>query len=276
MRIYITLLILCYPVLFWSQKSGDSDSLIYHRYQLWTAERSINNAAEAGYYFIGTPYASHTLEQTDEQLVVNLQEFDCVTFVETALALWYPGGNSNWTNFTNNLQQLRYRRGEIAGYTSRLHYFSDWIWDNEQLGLVKDITESCGGELFSCQRLFMSTNASKYPQLAHNSALVDTIRQQEADINQRSFFYIPTYRLAECEKAIQSGDIIAITTKIKGLDISHVGFASRKNGVLYFLHASMINKRVELTALPLTNFILQNRNNSGIMVARPILSVNIN
>ena len=35
-----------------------------------------------------------------------------------------------------------------------------------------------------------------------------------------------------------NGDIIAITTKMPGLDIAHVGIAEYKEGKLHLLHAS--------------------------------------
>ncbi len=43
---------------------------------------------EIGKFFLGTPYVVGTLEtKRGEHLVVNLREFDCVTFVENVVAL---------------------------------------------------------------------------------------------------------------------------------------------------------------------------------------------
>ena len=47
--------------------------------------------------------------------------------------------------YRNTLQQIRYRRGRVDGYASRLHYFTDWIRDNEQKGLVRELTADLGG-----------------------------------------------------------------------------------------------------------------------------------
>ena len=42
---------------------------------------------KVGTFFLGSPYVDHTLEYEPEQLVVNLREFDCTTFVESCLAI---------------------------------------------------------------------------------------------------------------------------------------------------------------------------------------------
>jgi hypothetical protein len=51
-----------------------------------------------GKQFIGAPYVPHTLELPgEEQLVINLREFDCVTFVESVLALAQCIKGQSWT-----------------------------------------------------------------------------------------------------------------------------------------------------------------------------------
>ena len=58
----------------------------------FTNKRSLSSVekqvVQIGNLFIGTPYVSKTLEKKGkEQLVVNLREMDCTTFVETVTAL---------------------------------------------------------------------------------------------------------------------------------------------------------------------------------------------
>jgi hypothetical protein len=67
---------------------------------------------------------------------------------------------------------------------------------------------------------------------------------------------------------IKNGDIIAITTKIKGLDISHTGFAVWKNKDLHLLHASQDAGKVVISRKNLSQYLLDNKNQSGIMVLR--------
>ena len=75
-----------------------------------------------GCTYLGTPYVAHTLDlEGEERLIVNRQEVDCILFVEYTLAEALGG------SFNENLQRIRYRNGVIDGYTSRLHYTSDWI-----------------------------------------------------------------------------------------------------------------------------------------------------
>ncbi len=87
---------------------------------------------KVGTFFLGTPYVAHTLEMQPEQLVVNLREMDCTTFAENCLAIsrTIKSGNPGFEQFTKELRNIRYRDGVINGYPSRLHYFSDWIYNN--------------------------------------------------------------------------------------------------------------------------------------------------
>jgi hypothetical protein len=81
-----------------------------------------------GRMFLETPYVAHTLEvEGPERLVVHLGGLDCLTFVESTLALarCVRRGRTTMDDFRAELQQLRYRDGRIDGYPSRLHYFTD-------------------------------------------------------------------------------------------------------------------------------------------------------
>ena len=44
------------------------------------------------------------------------------------------------SSFADNLQKIRYRDGVIDGYTSRLHYTSDWIENGVRQGFLEDVT----------------------------------------------------------------------------------------------------------------------------------------
>lgn len=67
---------------------------------------------------------------------------------------------------------------------------------------------------------------------------------------------------------IKNGDIILITTHIKGLDTSHLGFAWKKEGKTYLLHASSKGKQVMISSLPLQEYMEGIDSQSGIMLAR--------
>ena len=91
--------------------------------------------------FIGRPYVAHTLEVADpERLVVNTRQLDCTTLVEnvTALTLCVYRKRFTYSDFKKHLREIRYRGGKLNGYTSRLHYFTDWIDDNSRRQVVSE------------------------------------------------------------------------------------------------------------------------------------------
>jgi cell wall-associated NlpC family hydrolase len=221
--------------------------------------------------FLETPYLPNTLEVNDEEaLVVNVQAFDCTTFVETCLALTLtlrfdqPG----FRNYCRYLQKIRYRNGTIDGYTSRLHYATDWIHNNDSAGIIRDITRDLGGEQLSLQLDYMSTHASSYRHLEKHPCDVPAIRAIEAAINSRMFYYLPKNRIAACEQKIRRGDLLFFITSIPGLDASHVGIACRDNGRLTFIHASSTHRKVIVQPGTLAEYCRQIRSNRGIIVCR--------
>ena len=225
---------------------------------------------QTGKTWIGTPYVAHTLDkQPTEQLVVNLKELDCTTYVENMLAMGMAlkEKDSSFQNYTRHLQQIRYRNGEINGYGSRLHYFSDWLYENEKQGNLQVITAQLGGKPIPKPINFMSAHREAYPALKNDDYFTQ-IGQIEKEINQRPLLYIPKTEVSRIENKLQDGDIIAITTSIKGLDVVHVGFAVVQNKRIHLLHASLDEKKVVMSKKPLAEYLLGNKNQSGIMVAR--------
>ncbi|MDR7130049.1 hypothetical protein J2X69_002396 [Algoriphagus sp. 4150] len=225
---------------------------------------------EIGQWFLETPYVEKTLELPGtEKLVINLQGVDCTTFVETVISLTRLAGQNDFTfeAFERELAHIRYRNGSNEGYPSRLHYFSDWIYENGQKGILTDITEEIGGSPYPNAPSFMSENPKFYMQLAEPANLAE-IKNAEASIKTRSYFYIPKTEISKLETNIQSGDLIAITTSMANLDIVHTGFAIEKNGRIHLLHASSTNMKVEISEKPLSAYLTGNKSQSGIMVVR--------
>jgi len=228
--------------------------------------------ARLGVTFVGTTYTPGTLEVPGpERLVINLRELDCVTFVENVLALsrLVRAGEADFDAFRAELTRMRYRGGEIDGYPSRLHYFSEWIADNERKGLVRDITRELGGIVDPEPIRFMSTHVEAYRQLS-DPANLEAIRRIEAALSERPRYYIPEDRIAEVAPRIRNGDIIAATSTVEGLDIAHTGVALWKDGELYLLHAPLVGRAVEISAVPLAERIKGIEKQDGIMVARPL------
>jgi len=223
-----------------------------------------------GKTFIGTPYVAKTLEIGEiETLVVNLQGLDCTTYVENVLvfSLLLREGKSDFEAFTNSLETIRYKNGKLDGYASRLHYFSEWIANNEQKGILKDITAEIGGVEIKKEINFMSLHRDLYPFL-EDEANYEKIKASENYLNNESICYLPQDQIKATEHLIHSGDIIALTTSIEGLDITHTGIASReKDGRIHLLHASS-SGQVLISELPLADYLKKVKKNTGIMVAR--------
>ncbi|NER09799.1 N-acetylmuramoyl-L-alanine amidase-like domain-containing protein [Muriicola jejuensis] len=225
-----------------------------------------------GKAFLGTPYVAKTLEgNPSETLVIDLQGLDCTTFVENVLAfgLIRREGDLTFDAFLRALEKVRYREGILQGYSSRLHYFTEWLDDNEEKELVMNITSRLGGIEVPKELHFMSRHRDLYPALSKENTYEDMI-QIEKKISKNPICVLPLDTLAENENMLESGDIIALATSIEGLDVTHTGFAIRMpDNRIHLLHASATGK-VEISELPLVDYLKKIRNNTGIIVARPV------
>ncbi|MCC7103185.1 MAG: DUF1460 domain-containing protein [Fimbriimonadaceae bacterium] len=222
---------------------------------------------------LSRPYVGWTLErsETDEFCYVSLDRLDCVTFMETVLGLarlrWNSRAVVDANRLVDGIEFTRYRGGEVAGYLSRLHYTSDWIYDNARKGVVKDISKSLpGAERFSKKINFMSENSGLYRQLKANPELVPMLKRQEEALTAREKWFIPQSAVAKSEKYLQTGDIVALTDVREGMDCAHVGLIIVEKGVPHFVHASSIQRKTVFD-VRLSDFL--GKSHTGIMVARP-------
>lgn len=221
--------------------------------------------------FLKTPYVAHTLEgNPEERLVCKFDGLDCTTLVENVLALsltYREGGDYN--RFRNELTRIRYRNGKIDGYASRLHYFIDWMYENEKRGVIRDITAELGGKPLEKEINFMTKHPNLYPS-ANSDEVWKKLKEREDSINSRSYYFIPLAEIQSIEPKLNDGDIIGIASTVDGLDCNHMGIVNKIGNRAYLLHASSVNKEVELSELPLHRYVAQNKKNRGIFVARPL------
>jgi hypothetical protein len=238
-------------------------------------DKSISDVIiEVGKSFMATPYVAGTLDKNPhkERLVVYVTGLDCVTFCENALTMSriIKQGDTSFDNYKKELTKIRYRDGVLDGYPSRLHYFSDWIYDNEAKGIVRDITKEIGGVEYNKTIDFMTTHTDSYPALKDNPDNVAQMQTIEANINSRQKYYIPVDSLPGVFNSLQSGDIIGITSDVTGLDIAHTGIIYKENNIPYFLNASLKKKEVIISEGTIQDYILGNKKQSGVMVCRPL------
>lgn len=222
---------------------------------------------------IDTPYAANTLDVTDEEeLIINGDEMDCTTFVEFVLAMSLcpeQGDAMMESDFANNLQKIRYRKGKIDGYASRLHYITDWANDNVHKGLIEDITLKNSPDAMVVNLSYMSTHPEMYKHLKNSPANVAKMASVEQQLSGRKVSYLPKERLPlEGTKWIKNGDIIAFTTNIAGLDVSHLGIAIYIKDNLHLIHASSKAGKVTVEKLALTRQLDRDKNITGIRVFR--------
>lgn len=221
------------------------------------------------------PYVARTLEGGErERLVVNLRQLDCTTYVENVIALYLciKNGKTTFRDFCNYLRNIRYENG-IVTYPTRLHYFSYWIEQNTLTGIVREIVpqDSSVTEDSEYDIYYMSCNPEKYPALRKDTSLIDDIAEMEKYFDGKTYRYIPKAKLKNPESLqayIKDGDIIAIVTNKKGLDISHIGFAAWHKGNLHLLNASSIHKKVVEEPMSLYKYMMRHPSQTGIRIIR--------
>src|SRR5215472_1184561 len=87
-------------------------------------------------HFLGRPYRANPLigsAETAEVFTASLDGFDCVTYIETVVAL---ARASNVDGFTESLRKIRYEGGRIQ-WERRNHYMTAWLRNNEGKGIIR-------------------------------------------------------------------------------------------------------------------------------------------
>lgn len=225
----------------------------------------------------GTPYVAFTLELDKDQEVcaVNLTGLDCVTFFEDTLnfARMLKKGGRTPQDLLAEVTFTRYRGGKLGDFTSRLHYTTDWFYDNEKKGVVKLIDADLpGAEDFRQKVGIMSEMPNNYRQLKAHPEMIPTIVRLEDQINSRTLKYIPLNKLETAQSQLQTGDIVGICTSVQGIDIAHTGmvFVDDKN-LPHFMDASSSKSKMKVTLEPgPISKDLDYGKNTGAMFARPL------
>jgi cell wall-associated NlpC family hydrolase len=224
-----------------------------------------------GEQLVGRPYVAGLLDAPPEEtLVVDLTRFDCVLYVENVLAIARAVAlnQDTFEDYARGVEALRYRDGAMDGYCSRLHYFSDWIADNERRGAVQNVTAAVGGERFDKTVSFMSENREAYPKLVSDETFACVVAA-EGELADLELFYVPQDRIADAYGLLQPGDVIATATSIGGLDVTHTGFVHKTEAGTGFMHASLSSDRVKVSD-DLGDYVQGIPNQVGVVVARPV------
>jgi hypothetical protein len=193
--------------------------------------------------FVGYPYLRNPLigsPTKPEVFVSRLDGFDCVTYIETVLAL---AGARNIEDFLVRLRDMRYVNGAV-NWWSRLHFMTDWSRYQVQCGVLVDLTT---GEDTIVQTKVLTTVAGLKPKIS-------------------SYRYFPRNRLKLISPRFIDGDVIYFVSGRKGLDILHAGIIVRNNDRLFMRHAT--RRRRTVVEQPLDDFVYTNLMN-GFILNRP-------
>ena len=264
----------------------DEDWQIFEAKVQWALEAGVDTLpvgaamAEIGRSFVGTAYVPKTLEvEGPERVVVNFRGLDCVTFVENVFALsrFVRSGEATpprnrpvaEARYQKLIEEIRYRDGQLDGYASRLHYFSDWIADNASRMLIREL----GLDLEGIHDLepvdFMTTHVDAYSQLADVGNL-EALKETEERLSAAGRVFVPEAGISAVADHVQDGDIIAATSAVDGLDVAHTGLALWVDGTLRLMHAPLVGDSVQISEVTLAERIQGIEGQDGIIVARPL------
>jgi hypothetical protein len=193
--------------------------------------------------FIGYPYLTNPLigsPTEPEVFITRMDGFDCVTFLETVLAL---AGSEDTEDFLARLREIRYVKG-VVDWRTRLHYTTDW-------------------SRYHVRRKFLI-------DLTHGEETVPRTKKLDFLYGLKSkkahFRYFPKRRLKTVSRRLADGDLIYFVSTRKGLDIFHVGLIVRRDDRVLMRHAARSRRAV--VEQELSEFFNANRM-SGFIINRP-------
>ena len=203
--------------------------------------------------FLNTPYQGSTLIgdiDTPEVIVINLEGMDCMTYIEYVEAMRLSG---SYTEFTENLQRVRYRNGEVT-YGSRRHFFTDWVGYTPQT--VEDVTAIIGGVRTVKVRKRLNLNSD------------GTYILPGIGITEREISCIPVDAIDNIViEQIKTGDYAGIYCDKDGLDVTHAGIIIKDENDVYLRHAS---SRKDTYKIADENLIKYLTGKNGLIILRAI------
>ena len=175
-----------------------------------------------------------------ETFTASLEGFDCVTYVESALAL---AASDSVGQFVDNLRAIRYRGG-VVDWRTRNHYMTAWIRENQRAGFVRNQTRGRG-------LVRRDRRLNVVPGLPERQVRVASIRKARF-----------RHRFAD----VRTGDLIFFASTRRNLDIFHCGILIPCAGGIRMRHAARSRGRV--VEQDLSEFLGQNRM-AGVILVRP-------
>jgi hypothetical protein len=194
--------------------------------------------------FLGHPYKPNPLigsAGTAEVFTASLDGFDCVTFIETVVAL---ARASNVDDFTQWLRKIRYEQGRIQ-WERRNHYMTLWIRNNVCIGIIGPISMPAV-PINTRERVL-----NVVPGLPAQRTCVKCV---------------PKRAVPRLQPHLHSGDLIFFVSTRRNLDVFHAGIIVRDGNTVLMRHASRSHGLV--VEQELSDFLKANRM-AGVIVVRP-------
>ena len=193
--------------------------------------------------FLGRPYKPNPLigsENTAEVFTASLDGFDCVTYIETVVAL---ARAYSVADFVDWLQKIRYEQGRIQ-WDRRNHYMTRWIRNNLRNGILSAVS------------------IPAVPTVIKDRVLnvVAGLAPQQTRIK-----FAPKRAVPRLERYLQTGDLIFFVSTRKHLDVFHAGIIVRGEKIS-MRHASRSHGFV--VEQTLSEFLKANRM-AGVIIMRP-------
>jgi len=209
-------------------------------------ERSAGNRIEIlSRHFLGYPYIANPLTGSatePEELEASIDAFDCVTYVETVMALTRA---SDSDQFVKRLKTMRYDGGRVQ-WNRRNHYMTDWIRSNRRGKNPLQPLSPPGVARVAKQRTL-----TVVPELPARPV---------------RFECVPKPGLRKLSAYLKTGDLIFFASTRAHLDVFHCGILVRQDGRLLLRHASRTHGGV--VEQELNDFVKANRM-AGVIVVRP-------
>jgi len=193
--------------------------------------------------FLGCPYIVNPLigsAHAPEVFTVSLQGFDCVTYIETVLALALA---DSVDQFVETIRRIRYKHGHVD-WKSRNHYMTDWIRNNARAGFVRNMTQGSAA-------VRKTRTLSTIEDLPHRIV---------------TFPCFPKRLLPRIKQRVADGDLIFFASTRRRLDVFHAGLLFHDGDQITLRHASRSQGGV--VEQPLKAFLKQNRM-AGLIAVRP-------
>jgi Protein of unknown function (DUF1460) len=228
-----------------SQPRGLSRRRVEHLLSEMKYERSTGGRVDIlSRHFLGHSYKPTPLigsADTSEVFSASLDGFDCVTYIETILAL---ARASNADDFIGWLRKIRYEQGCVQ-WERRNHYMTLWIRNNIREGIIRPVSMPAVPTR-STERVL-----NVIPGLAAHRTRVKCV---------------PKPAVPRLDPHLQSGDLIFFVSTRKNLDVFHAGIIVRDGKSMLMRHAS--RSRGMVVEEKLSEFLKENRM-TGVIVVRP-------